>query len=129
MKRLLAAAMLCLVLTGCKSEQGSDAGTANVIDSRFIADPNSYAQPDKVRIAHIRLDLSVNMPQRVLKGSADLALHWLDPEARQLVLDSRDLKISAVQGFDCKKWRKLGYKLVDHRLELYAVPLEDDKKR
>ena len=25
--------------------------------------------------------------------------------------------------------RKLGYKLVDHRLELYAVPLEDDKKR
>ena len=25
--------------------------------------------------------------------------------------------------------RKLGYKLVDHRLELYAVPLNDDKKR
>jgi Fur family transcriptional regulator, ferric uptake regulator len=25
--------------------------------------------------------------------------------------------------------RKLGYKLVDHRLELYAVPLSDDKKR
>ena len=24
--------------------------------------------------------------------------------------------------------RKLGYKLVDHRLELYAVPLEDKKK-
>jgi Fur family transcriptional regulator, ferric uptake regulator len=24
--------------------------------------------------------------------------------------------------------RKLGYKLVDHRLELYAVPLNDDKK-
>ncbi len=24
--------------------------------------------------------------------------------------------------------RKLGYRLVDHRLELYAVPLEDDKK-
>lgn len=25
--------------------------------------------------------------------------------------------------------RKLGYKLVDHRLELYAVPLSDEKKR
>jgi Fur family ferric uptake transcriptional regulator len=25
--------------------------------------------------------------------------------------------------------RRLGYKLVDHRLELYAVPLTDDKKR
>ena len=25
--------------------------------------------------------------------------------------------------------RKLGYKLVDHRLELYAVPLDDDKSK
>ena len=25
--------------------------------------------------------------------------------------------------------RRLGYRLVDHRLELYAVPLEDDKSR
>jgi Fur family ferric uptake transcriptional regulator len=25
--------------------------------------------------------------------------------------------------------RKLGFRLVDHRLELYAVPLDDDKKR
>jgi Fur family transcriptional regulator, ferric uptake regulator len=25
--------------------------------------------------------------------------------------------------------RQLGYRLVDHRLELYAVPLEDNKKR
>lgn len=25
--------------------------------------------------------------------------------------------------------RKLGYKLIDHRLELYAVPLADEKKR
>jgi Fur family transcriptional regulator, ferric uptake regulator len=25
--------------------------------------------------------------------------------------------------------RRLGYKLVDHRLELYAVPLEDDKTK
>ena len=25
--------------------------------------------------------------------------------------------------------RRLGYRLVDHRLELYALPLEDDKSR
>jgi Fur family ferric uptake transcriptional regulator len=25
--------------------------------------------------------------------------------------------------------RRLGYRLIDHRLELYAVPLEDDKRR
>jgi Fur family ferric uptake transcriptional regulator len=25
--------------------------------------------------------------------------------------------------------KKLGYKLVDHRLELYAIPLDDDKQK
>jgi Fur family ferric uptake transcriptional regulator len=25
--------------------------------------------------------------------------------------------------------RKLGYRLVDHRLELYAVPIDDEKKQ
>jgi Fur family ferric uptake transcriptional regulator len=29
----------------------------------------------------------------------------------------------------CRPARKLGYKLVDHRLELYAVPLSDDKTK
>jgi aminopeptidase N len=103
--------MLCLALTACKPEQGAEATTANVSDQSYIADPNSYAQPDQVRIEHIRLDLVVNMPQRVVKGSAELSLQWLKPESKQLVLDTRDLKISSVQGFDGKKWRKLGFKL------------------
>ena len=111
MNKLFVAAMLCLALLGCKSEKESDAKTANVIDKRYIADPNSFAQPDKVQIEHIRLDLTVNMQQRVLKGSADLALRWLDPKAKQLVLDTRDLQITSVQGGDGKTWQKLSYKL------------------
>lgn len=111
MSRLPFALMLCLALTACKREQGAEATTANVSDQTYIADPNSYAQPDQVRIEHIRLDLVVNMPQRVVKGSAELSLQWLKPESKQLVLDTRDLKISSVQGFDGKKWRKLGFKL------------------
>ena len=40
------------------------------------------------------------------------------------VIEFRNEEIEALQEFIAKK---LGYKLVDHRLELYATPLEDKK--
>ena len=41
------------------------------------------------------------------------------------VIEFRSAEIERLQA---EVARKLGYKLVDHRLELYAVPLNDDKK-
>ena len=111
MSKFVFAAMLCASLLGCKSEQNVDTKTANVIDTRFIADPNSYAQTDKVQIEHIRLDLTVNMQQRILKGSADLTVRWLDSKATQLVLDTRDLQITSIQGGSGKNWQKLSFTL------------------
>ena len=111
MSKFVFAAMLCASLLGCKSEQNVDTKTANVIDTRFIADPNSYAQTDKVQIEHIRLDLTVNMQQRILKGSADLTVRWLDSKATQLVLDTRDLQITSIQGGNGKNWQKLSFTL------------------
>lgn len=40
------------------------------------------------------------------------------------VIEFRNEEIEAIQEVIAKR---LGYKLVDHRLELYAVPLKDDK--
>jgi Fur family ferric uptake transcriptional regulator len=40
------------------------------------------------------------------------------------VIEFRSAEIERMQA---EVARKLGYKLVDHRLELYAVPLDDDK--
>jgi Fur family ferric uptake transcriptional regulator len=40
------------------------------------------------------------------------------------VIEFRNEEIEAIQEVIAKK---LGYKLVDHRLELYAIPLEDKK--
>jgi len=40
------------------------------------------------------------------------------------VIEFRSEEIERLQG---EIARKLGYRLVDHRLELYAVPVEDDK--
>ena len=42
------------------------------------------------------------------------------------VIEFRSEEIERLQA---EMARKLGYRLVDHRLELYAVPLEDKTKR
>lgn len=111
MFRIVAVAIVCVSLLACKSEKENIARTSNVIDASVIADPNSYAQTDKVQIEHIRLNLAVNMPEKILKGTADLELNWLDKNAKELILDTRDLRISAIQGGDGKTWRNLKYKM------------------
>ena len=45
-------------------------------------DEHSYAQPDKVRISHLALDLAVDFDKRQLAGSATLTLAWADPAQR-----------------------------------------------
>jgi aminopeptidase N len=51
------------------------------------------------------------MQARTLAGSAELFLKWQDDKARELVLDTRDLQIRSVQGFDGKAWKNLSYRL------------------
>jgi leukotriene-A4 hydrolase len=63
----------------------------------FANDPNSYAQPDQVRVTHLNLDLRIDFPQRQLDGQATLKLDWKNPRAQSLVLDTRDLKIAKIE--------------------------------
>ena len=66
------------------------------------ADTHSYAEPDKVRVTALDLDLDVAMDKHVLSGHADLSLDWQDKAARDLVLDTRDLAIEKVEALDAK---------------------------
>ena len=50
--------------------------------------------------------------------------HLIDMKSGR-VIEFHDEEIEALQH---RISRKLGYRLVDHRLELYAVPLEDDSE-
>ncbi|HWP94246.1 MAG TPA: M1 family metallopeptidase [Gammaproteobacteria bacterium] len=61
------------------------------------ADVHSYANPDAVRVRHVTLDLAVDFTRHVLAGHAILDVERLQPEARELVLDTRELGIGAVQ--------------------------------
>lgn len=61
-------------------------------------DPHSHANLDQVRMTGLHLDLAVDFEARRLEGFADLELTWIDPAARELVLDTRDLLVSRVEG-------------------------------
>ncbi|MBX3689758.1 M1 family metallopeptidase [Dokdonella sp.] len=62
----------------------------------------SYAEPAKVTQTALSLDLKVDFDKRELAGSAELALAWHDPEARELVLDTRDLTIEGIEALDAQ---------------------------
>lgn len=63
----------------------------------MAADPHSYAEPERVRIRAIDLDLKADFAAKTLSGAAELALEWTDTDARELLLDTRELTIESVQ--------------------------------
>lgn len=63
-----------------------------------VNDEFSYAQPQKVRIKDLSLELAVDFAAKQLSGSATYALDWKDPAATELVLDTRELTIEKVEG-------------------------------
>lgn len=59
-------------------------------------DYHSFAEPDRMRVEHVELALEADFTARRLSGAVDLRVRRLDPAARELVLDTRDLVVRAV---------------------------------
>src|SRR5882757_194889 len=59
-------------------------------------DYHSFANVDQFRTTHIELDLRVDLEGKVISGVVALELKRLDPQATQLVLDTKDLMINDV---------------------------------
>jgi aminopeptidase N len=81
--RILSAAVLCLAALALSF--GAQA-----------ASQYSYAQPDKVVVKHIDLDLALDFKHQRLSGSATLDLDWKDTHAHVLNLDTDNLDIKSV---------------------------------
>ena len=56
---------------------------------------HSYARPDEARVTHVALDLRADFTKKTLSGTATLTLD-VAPDAREVVLDTKDLAIEAV---------------------------------
>lgn len=86
MKRLLqCVAVLCMAVS-----------SQFALAAARYEDPHSYANTEAFAVQHLALDLNVDFKQSRLAGTAELTIERLDPHAKQLVLDTRDLTIERV---------------------------------
>ena len=60
-------------------------------------DVHSYGNPEAVRVTHLDLGLEVRFEERTLRGVASLVFDRVDPDADELILDTRDLNITLVE--------------------------------
>ncbi len=63
-------------------------------------DESSYAEPDKVVVKDVALDLKLDFDARQIGGTATYTLEWKDKAAKQLVLDTRELSVEKVEAID-----------------------------
>jgi leukotriene-A4 hydrolase len=121
---LCVCALSALIPAGCSRQSSSpDAGASPVKPETAAVhtaqhDEHSYAQPDKVRISNLALDLALDFDRKQLAGTATYTLDWslrkpqMDREAATLVLDTRDLGIENIVGdHGDGTWEALRYDL------------------
>lgn len=79
-----------------------------------VVDEHSYAEPDKVRTNDLALDLAIDFGKKQIAGTATYSLEWLDKNASQLVLDTRDLDIRKAEGLNAEgQWTELKFALAE----------------
>ena len=102
---------LCAVLLLIAIAPAITAKTVSKTDDRRN-DEHSYAEPTKVVVKDIALDLTVDFDKKIISGSANLSLSWLEPAYKQLVLDTRDLTIEKIEGTTGRMaWQPLKYSM------------------
>ncbi|MDG6347650.1 M1 family metallopeptidase [Luteimonas sp. 8-5] len=102
---LLLSTVAALAAAGCARESApadnATATTAAATEAAVTVDPAhdefSYAEPGKVRITDLSLDLAIDFGAKQIAGTATYTLDWIDPQADALVLDTRDLAIEKVE--------------------------------
>jgi aminopeptidase N len=111
------AAALGLVATGCERSPSPEPAVATpaaqpAAAAEKITDEHSYAEPDKVRTTGLALDLAVDFGTKTLSGTATYSLEWLDKNASQLLLDTRDISIQKAEGLSAEgQWSELRFEL------------------
>jgi leukotriene-A4 hydrolase len=107
-KYIVVGALALTMLSGCSDNSTSNTTATSKVDqsasSSDVAtnvmqvgnDYHSFANPKSIKVTHLTLDLTVDFSKKVLLGTAQLDLQWVDKNATQLILDTRDLTIKSV---------------------------------
>jgi leukotriene-A4 hydrolase len=112
-KYIVVAALAATILSSCSEDISSNATASNTaanpkvdqsVSSAEVTtnaiqvgkDYHSFANPESIKVTHLNLDLTVDFAKKVLVGTAELDFQKVDPNATQLILDTRDLTINSV---------------------------------
>lgn len=109
--RLLLITLTICLLAACQQQKPPKTFKANSEAAQSRPDPYSFSRHDQVKLTHLDLDLKVKFKQHILEGSVVLTYQRLDAKAKQLILDSRDLKIKRVEALSDKKNKGLIWKM------------------
>ncbi|MAB78298.1 MAG: aminopeptidase [Planctomycetes bacterium] len=88
-----------VILTGLLALAGCVAQSKSSPEALIPLDPHSFAQPNRVRVTHVALDLTLDFEARSVRGHVDLELDRRDGDF-PVVLDSMGLVIDGVTGVD-----------------------------
>ncbi|MFC3716533.1 M1 family metallopeptidase [Luteimonas soli] len=118
MRALLLSLGFAVALAGCQRDAADTAAPTPTAKPAMTTsashDALSYAEPGKVVITDLALDLKLDFDTKTIAGTATYTLDWKDGDARQLVLDTRDLAIDKVEGEGKDgAWHPLQYGLAD----------------
>ncbi|QCO66876.2 M1 family metallopeptidase [Luteimonas yindakuii] len=117
-----ALSLAALALAGCSREPSPDTSTPVPAKEAPVAaadrDEHSFAEPTRVVIDDIALDLDLDFDSRTLAGTATYTLEWKDEAANELVLDTRDITIERVEGEANSQWQPLQFALDDAHASL-----------
>ena len=110
-----ALSLAALALVGCSREPTPDAATPVPAKEAPVAaadrDEHSYAEPTRVVIDDLALDLDLDFDTRTLAGTATYTLEWKDETAGELALDTRELTIERVEAEANGQWQPLEFAL------------------
>lgn len=108
--RTTALSALMITLAGCASMPTDNTQSVAAFEQTVTKnDKFTYANYDKVRMTHLDLNLDINFDKKILDGVATIDFEKLDPTARELVLDTKDLNIKSVEIKDGGAWTTASY--------------------
>src|SRR5690606_41896331 len=100
MRALLLSLGFAVALAGCQRDAADTTAPTPAKSPVTVSashDALSYAEPDRVAITDLALDLKLDFDTKTIAGTATYTLDWKDGDARQPVLDTRDLPIDQAE--------------------------------
>jgi leukotriene-A4 hydrolase len=83
--------LIAILTTACSMNKKTDPKPS------IAHDIHSYANPERIQVRHLNLDLKIVFEQQTIQGTAILTIEQHGDGAKQLILDSRALQIDETE--------------------------------